>query len=229
MPRPWTGRAPLPPSKKKMKGFDSFVLPPPNKKGVKPIQKPGPYLPGTGPSHNDVETCYTHAYPRLIPHVPEGLTLEEATEVRKKGRKLMPTRKLAKNGVYVDLVKNVREAFEECELVRIKGSNYRKNGAKLKELVPCVLISIEDEHILIWRGRNWKSSFPKTAFNSGGEKIKAASATSITEQLEGQELSPAYVQTASKCSPLISAQDISIEQRLDKCSSRCKASYSGDY
>jgi RNA-binding protein YhbY len=42
-----------------------------------------------------------------------------------------------KNGVYCDLVKNVREAFEECELVRINcegvnGSDYRRIGAKLK-------------------------------------------------------------------------------------------------
>ena len=42
-----------------------------------------------------------------------------------------------KNGVYSDLVDNVREAFEECELVRIdcqgmNGSDYRKIGAKLK-------------------------------------------------------------------------------------------------
>lgn len=51
MGRPWTGRAPLPPSKKKLKEFDSFELPPPNKKGVKPVQKPGPFLPGTGPRY----------------------------------------------------------------------------------------------------------------------------------------------------------------------------------
>lgn len=51
MPRPWTGRAPLPASKKKLKEFDSFVLPPPHKKGVKPVQKPGPFLPGTGPRY----------------------------------------------------------------------------------------------------------------------------------------------------------------------------------
>lgn len=36
----------------------------------------------------------TPVYPRLIPRVPEGLTLEQATEMRKKGRKLMPIRKL---------------------------------------------------------------------------------------------------------------------------------------
>ncbi|XP_022729148.1 CRS2-associated factor 1, chloroplastic [Durio zibethinus] len=326
MPRPWTGRAPLPPSKKKMKEFDSFVLPRPNKKGVKPIQKPGPYLPGTGPryvhsreeilgeplnaeeikelvnsclksqrqlnmgrdglTHNMLDNIHAHwkrrrvckikckgvctvdmdnvceqleertggkvifrrggvlflfrgrnynyktrprfplmlwkpvtpVYPRLVPRVPEGLTLEEVTEMRKKGRILTPIRKLAKNGVYADLVKNVREAFEECELVRIncqgiKGSDYKKIGAKLKELVPCMLISFEEEHILMWRGRNWKSSFPKPAFNSGVEKSNAASATSITGQLESQELSPPYVQTASTGPTFISSQDISIEQR----------------
>jgi hypothetical protein len=51
MPRPWTGRPPLPPSKKKQHEFDSFVLPPPHKKGVKPVQSPGPYLPGTSPRY----------------------------------------------------------------------------------------------------------------------------------------------------------------------------------
>lgn len=51
MSRPWTGRAPLPPSKKKLKEFDSFRLPPPGKKGVKPVQSPGPFLPGTGPRY----------------------------------------------------------------------------------------------------------------------------------------------------------------------------------
>lgn len=44
---------------------------------------------------------------------------------------------VGKNGVYCDLVKNVKEAFEVCELVRIdcqgmKGSDFRKIGAKLK-------------------------------------------------------------------------------------------------
>ena len=43
----------------------------------------------------------------------------------------------AKNGVYVSLVRDVRHAFEGCELVKIdcKGmhaSDYKKIGAKLK-------------------------------------------------------------------------------------------------
>ncbi|KAL4295801.1 hypothetical protein GQ457_12G022920 [Hibiscus cannabinus] len=327
MARPWTGRAPLPPSKKKMKEFDSFVLPPPNKKGVKSIQKPGPYLPGTGPryvqsreeilgepltseevkelvnsclksqrqlnmgrdglTHNMLENIHAHwkrrrvckikckgvctvdmdnvceqleertggkvifrrggvlflfrgrnynyktrprfplmlwkpvtpVYPRLIQRAPEGLTLEQATEMRKKGRNLMPIRKLAKNGVYADLVKNVREAFEECELVRIncqgiKGSDYRKIGAKLKDLVPCVLISFEDEHILMWRGNNWKSSFLKPSLNSGIDK-NVANEVSITRQLEGQKLTPAYVQTAGTGSQFISPQGIGQRESVE--------------
>ncbi|CAK8579514.1 unnamed protein product [Lathyrus sativus] len=273
MPRPWTGRPPLPPSKKKLKEFDSFVLPPPHKKGVKPVQSPGPYLPGTSPryvrsreeilgepltkeeinelvqscskssrqlnlgrdgfTHNMLDNIHAHwkrrrvckikcigvctvdmdnvceqleektggkvisrrggvlylfrgrnynyktrprfplmlwkpvapVYPKLIQQVPEGLTLEEATEMRQKGRKLTPIYKLGKNGVYYNLVNNVREAFEECELVRVNcqglnKSDYRKIGAKLRDLVPCTLISYENEHILMWRGRNWKSSLP---------------------------------------------------------------------
>ncbi|KAF8022834.1 hypothetical protein BT93_F0373 [Corymbia citriodora subsp. variegata] len=273
MSRPWTGRAPLPPSKKKLKEFDSFRLPPPGKKGVKPVQSPGPFLPGRGPryvktreeilgeslteeevrdlvkgciksqrqlnmgrdglTHNMLDNIHAHwkrrrvckikckgvctvdmdnvkqqleertggkiiyskggviflfrgrnynyktrprfplmlwkpitpVYPRLIKRIPEGLTLEEATEMRRKGRTLPPICRLGKNGVYCDLVRNVKEAFEECELVRINckgmnGSDYRKIGAKLKDLVPCVLISFEYEHILMWRGREWKSSFP---------------------------------------------------------------------
>ncbi|XP_028806550.1 CRS2-associated factor 1, chloroplastic isoform X2 [Neltuma alba] len=279
VPRPWTGRAPLPPSKKKLKEFDSFVLPPPHKKGVKPVQKPGPFLPGTGPryvqsreevlgapltqeeidelvkgcrktkrqlnigrdglTHNMLDNIHAHwkrrrvckikckgvctvdmnnvcqqleertggkiiyrkggvlylfrgrnynyktrprfplmlwkpippVYPRLVQRTPAGLTLEEATEMRKKGRQLIPIRKLAKNGVYCDLVRNVREAFEECELVRINcqglnPSDYRRIGAKLKDLVPCVLLSFENEHILMWRGRDWVSALPRLSDNS---------------------------------------------------------------
>ncbi|KAK9073750.1 hypothetical protein SSX86_006344 [Deinandra increscens subsp. villosa] len=271
MPRPWTGKKPLAPSKKKV-DFDSFTLPPPHKKGVKPVQAPGPFLPGSGPkyvqsreevlgepltkeeidalvkgclkstrqlnmgrdglTHNMLDNIHAHwkrrrvckikckgvctvdmdnvrqqleektggkviyskggvvylfrgrnynyktrpvfplmlwkpitpVYPRLIQRVPEGLTLEEASEMRKKGRELIPICKLGKNGVYCDLVNSVREAFEACNLVRINcqgmnGSDYRKIGAKLKDMVPCVLISFEHEHVLVWRGHNWKSMF----------------------------------------------------------------------
>ncbi|PIN09173.1 hypothetical protein CDL12_18241 [Handroanthus impetiginosus] len=286
MAKPWLGRKPLPPSKKKLPEFDSFQLPPPHKKGVKPVQSPGPFLPGSGPkyvksreeilgapltkeeieelinackksnrqlnigrdglTHNMLDNIHalwkrrrvckikckgvctvdmdnvcqqleektggkiiyhkggiiylfrgrnynyksrprfplmlwkpvSPVYPRLIKRVPEGLTLEEATDMRKRGRDLTPICKLAKNGVYCDLVKNIREAFEACELVRINcqglnPSDYRKIGAKLKDLVPCVLLSFENEHILIWRGRDWKSSLEPNQSLTGSQEIKA--------------------------------------------------------
>ncbi|XP_026447697.1 CRS2-associated factor 1, chloroplastic-like [Papaver somniferum] len=282
MPRPWTGRAPLPGTKKKLPEFDSFKLPPPHKKGVKPVQAPGPYLDGSGPryvtsreeilgeplsseeikelvhgclkirrqlnmgrdglTHNMLENIHAHwkrrrvckikckgvctvdmenvceqledktggkiiyrrggvlflfrgrnynyksrpryplmlwkpvspVYPRLIKQTPEGLTLEEATEMRKTGRQLQPICKLGKNGVYSDLADHVREAFEVCELVRINcegmnPSDYKKIGGKLKDLVPCVLVSFEREHILMWRGREWKS--PSTKPDSESKEL----------------------------------------------------------
>lgn len=36
----------------------------------------------------------TPVYPRLVQRVPDGLTLEEATEMRKRGRQLPPICKL---------------------------------------------------------------------------------------------------------------------------------------
>ncbi|CDY35920.1 BnaA07g00670D [Brassica napus] len=286
MGRPWTGRAPLP------------HLPPAGKKGVKPVQKPGPFRPGVGPryvytkeeilgepltkeeirelvtsclkttrqlnmgrdglTHNmlnnihdlwkrrrvckikckgvctvDMDNVceqleekiggkviyrrggviflfrgrnYNHrtrprfplmlwkpaapVYPRLIQQVPEGLTLKEATAMRRKGRELMPICKLGKNGVYCDLVKNVREAFEVCELVRIdcqgiKGSDFRKIGAKLKDLVPCVLISFENEQILIWRGREWQSSL--TVPDKKDDILRDIDVDTVSEEDEASE------------------------------------------
>ncbi|KAI9168883.1 hypothetical protein LWI28_003332 [Acer negundo] len=41
----------------------------------------------------------------------------------------------------------------------LHASDYKNLGAKLKELVPCVLLSFADEQILVWRGKNWKSMY----------------------------------------------------------------------
>ncbi|PUZ56418.1 hypothetical protein GQ55_5G298800 [Panicum hallii var. hallii] len=110
-------------------------------------------------------------YPRLVKKVPDGLTPDEATEMRTRGRQLPPICRLGKNGVYINLVKQVREAFEACDLVRIdcsdlNKSDCRKIGAKLKDLVPCILLSFEFEHILIWRGSDWKSALPPLEENN---------------------------------------------------------------
>ena len=49
MPRPWTGKAPLKKSKKKIPLFDSFNPPPPGTKGVKHVEMPGPFPLGKFP------------------------------------------------------------------------------------------------------------------------------------------------------------------------------------
>uniref|UniRef100_K3XHR9 CRM domain-containing protein n=1 Tax=Setaria italica TaxID=4555 RepID=K3XHR9_SETIT len=81
----------------------------------------------------------TPVYPKLIKEAPEGLTKEEADEMRSKGRNLPPICKLAKNGIYITLVKDVRDAFEGNDLVKIdceglNPSDYKKIGAKLRVL-----------------------------------------------------------------------------------------------
>ncbi|XP_047976304.1 CRS2-associated factor 1, mitochondrial [Salvia hispanica] len=100
-------------------------------------------------------------YPRLIKTTIEGLSIEETKEMRKRGLSVPALTRLAKNGYYGSLVPMVRDAFLSDELLRIdcKGlprSDYKKIGCKLKDLVPCILVTFEKEQIVIWRGRNYK-------------------------------------------------------------------------
>lgn len=287
MPRPWTGKAPLKKSTKKIPLFDSFNPPPPGKKGVKFVEMPGPYPFGKYPkgartreeilgeplkkweikmlvqplisdnrqvnlgrdglTHNMLDLVHTHwkrrrvckvkckgvptldmdnvcrhleektggkvihrvggvvylfrgrnynyrtrpqyplmlwkpatpVYPKLIQDAPEGLTKAEADKIRKKGKSLLPICKLGKNGVYCTLVRDVRHAFEGCPLVKIDcrgmhASDYKKIGARLKELVPCVLLSFDDEQILMWRGRDWKSMYQEKPPTSLSANVRTA-------------------------------------------------------
>uniref|UniRef100_A0A0D9V0B4 CRM domain-containing protein n=1 Tax=Leersia perrieri TaxID=77586 RepID=A0A0D9V0B4_9ORYZ len=108
----------------------------------------------------------TPVYPKLIQEAPEGLTKEEADEMRRRGQDLRPICKLAKNGIYIYLVRDVRDAFEGNDLVKIdceglNPSDYKKIGAKLRDLVPCILLSFDNEQILMFRGKKWKSRYPK--------------------------------------------------------------------
>ncbi|XP_077214201.1 RNA-binding CRS1 / YhbY (CRM) domain-containing protein [Tasmannia lanceolata] len=102
-------------------------------------------------------------YPRLIKTVIEGLTIEETKEMRKRGLAVPALTKLAKNGFYGSLVPMVRDAFLTDELVRIdcqglEKSDYRKIGCKLRDLVPCVLVTFDKEQIVVWRGKNYTST-----------------------------------------------------------------------
>ncbi|KAI4383015.1 hypothetical protein MLD38_008899 [Melastoma candidum] len=110
-------------------------------------------------------------YPKLIQKSPGGLTEDEANELKSKAKNLAPICKLGKNGIYLNLVTDVRNAFEGSPLVKINctgmhASDYKKLGAKLRDLVPCVLLSFDDEQILMWRGHDWKSIYPNSPTES---------------------------------------------------------------
>lgn len=100
-------------------------------------------------------------YPRLIKTTIEGLSIEETKEMRKKGLAVPPLTKLAKNGYYGSLVPMVRDAFLVSDLVRIdcqglEKSDYKKIGCKLRDLVPCILVTFDKEQIVVWRGKDYK-------------------------------------------------------------------------
>ncbi|XP_028769127.1 CRS2-associated factor 1, mitochondrial [Neltuma alba] len=99
-------------------------------------------------------------YPRLIKTTIEGLSIEETKEMRKKGLAVPALTKLAKNGYYGSLVPMVRDAFLSCELVRIdcqglEKSDYKKISCKLRDLVPCILVTFDKEQIVVWRGADF--------------------------------------------------------------------------
>ncbi|GAA0153972.1 hypothetical protein LIER_12082 [Lithospermum erythrorhizon] len=100
-------------------------------------------------------------YPKLIKTTIDGLSIEETKQMRKRGLAVPVLTKLAKNGYYGSLVPMVRDAFLSDELVRIdsKGlpiSDYKKIGCKLRDLVPCILVTFDKEQIVVWRGKDYK-------------------------------------------------------------------------
>ncbi|KAL5565465.1 hypothetical protein UlMin_028629 [Ulmus minor] len=100
-------------------------------------------------------------YPRLIKTTIEGLSIEETKEMRKRGLAVPALTKLAKNGYYGSLVPMVRDAFLFSELVRIdcqglERSDYKKIGCKLRDRVPCILVTFDKEQIVVWRGKDYQ-------------------------------------------------------------------------
>ncbi|GMH00563.1 hypothetical protein Nepgr_002402 [Nepenthes gracilis] len=100
-------------------------------------------------------------YPKLIKTTIDGLSIEETKEMRKRGLSVPALTKLARNGYYGSLVAMVRDAFLTEELVRIDcqgldRSDHKKIGVKLRDLVPCILVSFEKEQIVVWRGKNYQ-------------------------------------------------------------------------
>eukprot|EP00250_Pteridium_aquilinum_P008457 c17960_g1_i1 orf=84-1781(+) len=129
-------------------------------------------------------------YPKLITDTPPGgLKVHEANFLRKRGLRIMRLCILSKNGYYGDLVRHVREAFEDDELVRIdcKGlntSDYKKIGAKLRDIVPCYLLSFEKEQIILWKGRDKNLQITGSTLSSDFEESQRASVDVVKDPCE---------------------------------------------
>ncbi|XP_074279925.1 CRS2-associated factor 1, mitochondrial [Silene latifolia] len=100
-------------------------------------------------------------YPKLIKTTIEGLSIEETKEIRKRGLAVPALTKLGRNGYYGNLVSMVRDAFLVEELVRIDctgldKSDHKKIGVKLRDLVPCILVTFMKEQIVMWRGKEYQ-------------------------------------------------------------------------
>jgi len=64
--------------------------------------------------------------------------------------------------------------------------------------VPCVLLSFEYEHILMWRGRDWKSSLPPLESNSSDQATSSSANNSLLVNAEPE---------SDTCSDAISRTD----------------------
>ncbi|PPD66326.1 hypothetical protein E1A91_1Z028900v1 [Gossypium mustelinum] len=101
---------------------------------------------------------YAPIYPKLVKNIADGLTFEETKEMRNRGLHSPALMKLTRNGVYVNVVARVREAFETEEVIRLDCthvgmSDCKRIGVKLRDLAPCVPILFKDEQIILWRGK----------------------------------------------------------------------------
>ncbi|XP_074316632.1 CRS2-associated factor 2, mitochondrial-like [Silene latifolia] len=97
-------------------------------------------------------------YPKLVQNVAEGLTFEETKAFRNRGLHSAPLMKLTRNGVYLNVVQKVKDAFQTEEVVRLDcthvgTSDCKRIGVKLRDLVPCIPILFKDEQIILWRGK----------------------------------------------------------------------------
>ncbi|KAH7652258.1 YhbY-like protein [Dioscorea alata] len=111
---------------------------------------------------------YAPIYPRLVKNVVDGLTFEETKELRDKGLNSPALMKLTRNGVYVNVVDRVREAFKTSDVLRIDCTHVGRNdckkiGVKLRDLVPCVPLLFKGEQIVIWRGGRNKPGFQQNS------------------------------------------------------------------
>ncbi|XLR20145.1 hypothetical protein HN51_066883 [Arachis hypogaea] len=104
------GSGPTPPSKKQQKEFDSFVLPPPDKKGIKPVQSPGPFLLGTFPR-------YVSPREEIL---SEPLTQQEIDALGMEKEKLYLLCYLDRDGLTHNMLDNIHAHWKRKRVCKIK-------------------------------------------------------------------------------------------------------------
>ncbi|PPD81460.1 hypothetical protein GOBAR_DD21613 [Gossypium barbadense] len=80
---------------------------------------------------------YAPIYAKLVKSVADGLTFEETKEMRNRGLHSPALMELTRNGVYVNVVARVQEAFETEEVIRLDcthvgTSDCKRIGVKLR-------------------------------------------------------------------------------------------------
>ncbi|VAH57795.1 unnamed protein product [Triticum turgidum subsp. durum] len=110
-------------------------------------------------------------YPRLIKTTIEGLTVQETKEMRKKGLHAPVLTKLDCKG--------------------LPKSDYRKIGVKLRDLVPCILVSFDKEQIIVWRGKDHDESIQDNMHKAFPSVLQLESAAGENEQEEASSESVA--------------------------------------
>uniref|UniRef100_A0A0A9EVD6 CRM domain-containing protein n=1 Tax=Arundo donax TaxID=35708 RepID=A0A0A9EVD6_ARUDO len=131
--------------------------------------------------------------------------------MRKKGLHVPVLTKLAKNGYYASLVPMVRDAFLTDELVRIdcKGlpkSDYRKIGVKLRDLVPCILVSFDKEQIIVWRGKDYDGNLQDHMHKSSPSSADSEGASVKDENGDQEQTSNDW--SSDECSGISSSDEV---------------------
>ncbi|KAM0837494.1 hypothetical protein ACQ4PT_061613 [Festuca glaucescens] len=151
-PRPWTGRKPLPKSRKELPEFDSFVLPPHGKKGVKPVQSPGPFLAGMEPRYQ--------AASRGGEVLGEPLTREVVAELVKGNLKAKRQLNMGRDGLTHNMLENIHAHWKRKRVckIRCKGVctvDMDNVCQQLEEKVGGKVIYRQGGVIFLFRGRNY--------------------------------------------------------------------------
>ncbi|KAL2336201.1 hypothetical protein Fmac_010647 [Flemingia macrophylla] len=134
-------------------------------------------------------------YPRLIKTTIDGLSIQETKDMRKRGLAVPALTKLAKNGYYAFLVPMVRDAFLSSELVRIdctglERKDYKKIGCKLRDLVPCILVTFDNEQVVVWRGKDYNPPKDDGCFLKDRESFDDDDVYSEKEELVSKDKAP---------------------------------------